>query len=76
MKRDGSACVLIKESYGNAFAPYLVDHYEDVYVVDYRHFEGSIAQLIEEYGVQDIIFLNNVMALSERASGMMMGLLG
>lgn len=75
-RSDGSACVLIKESYGNAFAPYLVDHYEDVYVVDYRHFEGSIAQLIEEYGVQDIIFLNNVMALSERASGMMMGLLG
>ena len=53
-----------------------MDHYEDVYVVDYRYFEGSIAQLIEEYGVQDIIFLNNVMALSERASGMMMGLLG
>lgn len=72
---DGSACVLIKESYGNAFAPYLVDHYENVYVVDYRHYEGDLGALIENYGIQDIIFLNNAVALSERAAGLMLGLL-
>ncbi len=73
---DGSACVLIKESYGNAFAPYLVDHYEDVYVVDYRHFQGDLRELIREYGIQDIIFLNNAQALTEKASEQMLALLG
>lgn len=73
---DGSACVLIKESYGNAFAPYLVDHYEDVYVVDYRHFQGNLRELIRECGIQDILFLNNAQALTEKASGQMLGLLG
>ncbi len=73
---DGSACVLIKESYGNAFAPYLVDHYEDVYVVDYRYFQGDLRELIREYGIQDIIFLNNAQALTEKASEQMLALLG
>ena len=27
---DGSSCVVIKESFGNAFVPFLVDHYETV----------------------------------------------
>ena len=31
--QDGSSCVVIKESYGNAFVPWLVDHYQNVYVV-------------------------------------------
>ena len=35
---DGSSCVVIKESFGNAFVPFLVDHYETVYVVDYRYY--------------------------------------
>ncbi|MCD8299853.1 MAG: hypothetical protein LUC41_01545, partial [Clostridiales bacterium] len=34
---DGSACVVIKESYGNAFVPFLTDNYEYVYIVDYRY---------------------------------------
>ena len=25
---DGSACAVVKESYGNAFIPFLVDHYQ------------------------------------------------
>lgn len=26
--------MIIKESFGNAFAPFLVSHYDDVYIVD------------------------------------------
>lgn len=62
---DGSACVLIKESYGNAFAPFLVDHYENVYIVDYRYYTGNLSSFIAENNVSDVIFLNNSDALSE-----------
>ena len=31
---DGSAVMVIKDSYGNAFIPFLIDHYEYVYWVD------------------------------------------
>lgn len=61
---DGSACVLIKESYGNAFAPFLVDHYQYVYVVDYRYYDGNLTQFCKDHKVKDVILLNNMEALS------------
>ncbi len=61
---DGSACIVVKESYGNAFVPFLVDHYQDIYVIDYRYYEGSLSYLAISNNVTDIIFLNNAEALS------------
>ncbi len=72
--QDGSACLVIKESYGNAFVPFLVDHYQTVHVVDYRYFEGNIPQFVGENGIQDVIFINNADALTESAVGYMEGL--
>ena len=57
---DGSACILIKDSFGNAFAPFLVDHYQNVYVVDYRYYTGDLTAFAKEHGVKDVIILTNV----------------
>lgn len=59
---DGSACVVIKESFGNCFVPFLVDHYDKVYVVDYRYYPSGLTNLIREKGIKDVIFLNNISA--------------
>lgn len=72
--QDGSSCVVVKESYGNAFVPWLVDHYQNVYVVDYRYYTGNLTQFIRENKVQDVIFVNNADALSESSSGKMLAL--
>ena len=61
---DGSACVLLKESYGNAFAPFLVDHYQKLFIIDYRYYRGDVCELIKENHVKDVILLNNAEALS------------
>ncbi|MBQ9632607.1 MAG: hypothetical protein IJV04_06830, partial [Lachnospiraceae bacterium] len=45
---------------GNAFIPFLVDHYKHVYVADFRYCEKTIPQIVEEYGVDDIIFSINI----------------
>ena len=58
--QDGSSCIVVKESFGNAFVPFLVDHYEKIYVVDYRYWEGSLIDLAKEKKVDDVIFLNNL----------------
>ncbi|MCD7980822.1 MAG: hypothetical protein LUF32_00640 [Clostridiales bacterium] len=69
---DGSACVVIKESFGNAFIPFLVDHYEYVYIVDYRYFhnyylyDNSVCALVEDKGITDVIFINNVEAMDSK----------
>ncbi len=75
---DGSSCVVIKESFGNAMIPFLVDHYQHIYIVDYRYFykypqyNNSIYQLVTENDVDDVIFINNVEAMSnsEKAAQM------
>lgn len=57
---DGSACLVIKDSYANAFIPFLVDHYQYVYWIDFRYYQGTVADLVQEKGIQDVIFLQNI----------------
>ena len=61
---DGSVCIVIKESYGNALIPYLVDHYSAIYEIDYRYWTGDLVQYAQEVGADDIIFANNIMMIS------------
>lgn len=68
---DGSVCIVIKESYGNAFVPFLVPHYQTVYIVDYRHIAKvdprGLVQLQAETGARDIIFINNISATRNKS---------
>ena len=57
---SGETCVFVKESFGNAFAPYLACNYKTVYVVDYRYFDGDITDFAKEKGATDIIVQSNV----------------
>lgn len=57
---DGSSIVVVKESYGNAFVPFLVDSYEYVYVIDYRAWSGSLADFVTQNNIDDVLFLNVV----------------
>ena len=59
---DGSSCVVIKESFGNAFVPFLTSHYETIYVIDYRYYDGELVDFVTTNGVQDVIFINNMSA--------------
>ena len=54
-KNDGSACVLIKDSYGDAFAPFLVDHYDKTYIVDFRYYKDDLTQMIKDDKIKDVI---------------------
>ncbi|MCF0121404.1 MAG: hypothetical protein HUJ65_07175, partial [Oscillospiraceae bacterium] len=53
---DGSAVLVIKDSYGNAFIPWLVDHYEYIYWIDARYTDNTILQMVEDYGIDDVIY--------------------
>ena len=57
---DGSACLLSKDSFGNPFSIFLMDHYQYTYMIDYRKYTGSILSLVRENNITDVIFLNPV----------------
>lgn len=58
----GRKIAVVKESFGNAFAPYLASHYDTVYVVDQRYFEKDFDQFIKDNGIKEVLFINNSFA--------------
>lgn len=67
---NGQACIVIKESYADAFIPYLTDHYQFIYWFDYRQYNGSITDYIrtitqtEGINTVDILFVNGLDPIS------------
>lgn len=56
---NGKSIVVIKDSYANAFIPYLIPHFESIYYIDPRFYKGSLTAFIEEHHATDVLFLNN-----------------
>ena len=65
--KNGKKIVIVKESYGNAFATWAVNNYEEVYVVDFRKFNsfganGNNFSLLEFYnqigGFDDLVIIS------------------
>lgn len=71
--KDGPTCMLLKESYGNAFAPWLTSHYSKIIVIDPREFNRDgkpsldLAQFAKEQNVDDCLILNYPMMLSNES---------
>lgn len=67
---NASSCIVVKESFGNAFVPFLTQNYSTVYVVDYRYFmqidSRRLSQLVTDTGATDVIFINNISATRSR----------
>jgi len=57
--KNAKRVLVVKESFGNAFAPYLISHYEEVYVVDERYFELGLVDFIRQNEITDVVFINN-----------------
>lgn len=55
----GRQVLLIKDSYGNAFAPFLVSHYDTVHILDERYYPYSVYELIAQQGIDDVIISNS-----------------
>ena len=46
---DGKELFIIKDSYANSLIPILAPHYEKIYVLDLRYYNGSLFSLMDEY---------------------------
>jgi len=60
--KNGRKVLIFKDSYGNAFSPYLASHFDEVYIIDFRYFNGSIKDLVQKNNITDIVFSHNVYA--------------
>jgi hypothetical protein len=56
----GRRLIIFKESFANAFIPFLTENYDEIIVVDFRYYEGNVDNLIAQYNVNEALFLNYV----------------
>ena len=61
---DGPVCLVLKESYGNAFIPFLTNHYSKIVVIDPREFNRDgkpslyLTEFAKAHGVEEVIVIN------------------
>ena len=73
--KNGRKAVVVKNSMGNAFAVFLISHYEEIYVVDFRYSNHNMLKIIENNKVNDLIFaLGMYGAMSKGTINMMRNL--
>lgn len=60
-------CLVIKDSYGNAFVPYLTEHYGNIIVVDLRYITIDLYEEFKDSGLTDIIFMTNTSSANSSA---------
>ena len=58
--------VLVKDSYANCMVPFLMNHYQKIYVVDPRYYKSSVSKFINENAeVTDVLVLYNLNTIDE-----------
>jgi len=61
---EGPTCLVLKESYGNAFIPFLTSHYSKIIVIDPREFNRDgkpsldLISFAEQQQIDDVIVIN------------------
>ncbi|MDD6564415.1 MAG: DHHW family protein [Clostridiales bacterium] len=57
---DGKTVLVIKDSYANAFLPWLVASSGKVIVIDPRSFGGSLVEEVKRYNADEVLVLNYI----------------
>lgn len=66
-RSNGRSLFVIKDSYANCMVPLLAQHFETIYVLDLRYYNGHLFQLMEQYVTEetDVLVLYNVIHFLE-----------
>lgn len=59
--QNGQKLLVIKDSFAHSFVPLVTSTFEEIYMTDFRYNRMPVSQIIEEYGITDILVLYNTM---------------
>jgi hypothetical protein len=63
---NGQKLLIIKDSFGNAVAPFMALHFGTVYVMDYRYYDVNLPDFVKSHGITAIMFLHNTFAVNNK----------
>jgi len=73
---DAPNCIVVKDSFGNCFVPFLSQNYHNVYAIDYRKYGTmNLQQFCEEYDIDDVIVMPYLIATQSMLGNQLLGYL-
>lgn len=57
---DGKTLIIVKDSYCNCYAPWVIMNYHKVILLDPRTYKGGLDELLERYNPDDLLLMNYV----------------
>ena len=57
---DGRTLIIVKDSYCNCFAPWVIQNFHKVILIDPRTYEGGLEELIDRYQPDDVMLMNYI----------------
>lgn len=65
---DAPVLVMVKDSFGNTLAPYLVPSYKTIVMVDPRYTKQSVSELAKSYGADELLFCYSIERIATEES--------
>ncbi|MBQ7653934.1 MAG: hypothetical protein IJS17_02555, partial [Clostridia bacterium] len=62
-QKNGRKIIVLKESYGNAFVPFLCSNYEEIYVLDPRKLTFNLSDFVAAHSIDDVLLINYAFGL-------------
>ncbi len=56
--KNGRKIAIFKDSYANAFIPFLMPHYEEIHIIDPRYYNKDAVSHQKFHNIQDVLFIN------------------
>ena len=62
LKQNGNdkKLLVIKDSFAHSLVPFLADHYSEIIMIDMRYYKQNVTKLIENTGVDQILFIYSI----------------
>ncbi|TCZ75434.1 hypothetical protein E0485_17700 [Paenibacillus albiflavus] len=63
--KNNKKLLVVKDSYAHCFVPFLLNHYEEIHMLDLRYYNLKVRDYIKEAGITEILLLYNVSTFSQ-----------
>lgn len=60
MKLSGDKLLIIKDSFAHSLVPFLVDHFEEIVMIDMRYYKQSVSELIANSDFDQMLFVYSI----------------
>lgn len=67
-QNTGKKLLLVKDSYAHCFTPFLMEHFDEIIMVDLRYYTQKLSDLIAQEAFTDFLFLNNASGFAEETA--------